>query len=56
MRTQRELADQTYWAGRVADLGLGVAHDGPNSTFESLSVALGVALAPETASPALSVA
>jgi vancomycin aglycone glucosyltransferase len=43
-----QLADQPYWAGRVADLGIGTAHDGPTPTFESLSVALKTALAPET--------
>ncbi|MEV0633541.1 nucleotide disphospho-sugar-binding domain-containing protein [Streptomyces sp. NPDC050619] len=41
-----QLADQPYWAGRVADLGVGVAHDGPTPTFESLSAALKAALAP----------
>ncbi|MEU9028960.1 glycosyltransferase [Streptomyces sp. NPDC048383] len=43
-----QFADQPYWAGRVADLGIGAAHDGPNPTFESLSPALRVALAAET--------
>ncbi|CAM5608791.1 hypothetical protein SGLAM104S_04864 [Streptomyces glaucescens] len=43
-----QLADQPYWPGRVADLGIGAAHDGPNPTFESLSAALGVVLATET--------
>jgi vancomycin aglycone glucosyltransferase len=42
-----QLADQPYWAGRVADLGIGVAHDGPSPTIESLSAALRTALAPE---------
>ncbi|MFJ4525499.1 glycosyltransferase [Streptomyces sp. NPDC088810] len=51
-----QLADQPYWAGRVADLGIGAAHDGPNPTFESLSAALGVALAPETRARAAAVA
>ncbi|MFI1728386.1 glycosyltransferase [Streptomyces acidicola] len=40
--------DQPYWAGRVADLGIGAAHDGPTPTFESLSAALRTALTPET--------
>ncbi|MFD4138362.1 glycosyltransferase [Streptomyces sp. NPDC058572] len=40
--------DQPYWAARVADLGIGTAHDGPTPTFESLAAALGTALAPET--------
>jgi vancomycin aglycone glucosyltransferase len=34
--------------GRVADLGIGAAHDGPTPTFESLSAALSTALTPET--------
>ncbi|MDT0573977.1 glycosyltransferase [Streptomyces sp. DSM 3412] len=49
-------ADQPYFAGRVADLGIGVAHDGPTPTFESLSTALKVALASETAARAAEVA
>ncbi|TCN39044.1 vancomycin aglycone glucosyltransferase [Kribbella orskensis] len=51
-----QAADQPYWAGRVADLGIGVAHDGPTPTFESLSVALKTALAPETGVRATAVA
>ncbi|MEU7115516.1 glycosyltransferase [Streptomyces sp. NPDC046182] len=51
-----QLADQPYWAARVADLGIGVAHDGPVPTVESLSTALGAALAPETVSRAKAVA
>ncbi|MEU6801290.1 glycosyltransferase [Streptomyces neyagawaensis] len=43
-----QLADQPYWAGRVAALGIGAAHDGPVPTYASLSAALEVALAPET--------
>lgn len=49
-------ADQPYFAARVADLGIGVAHDGPTPTFESLSAALDVALAPETRARATAVA
>ncbi len=51
-----QAVDQPYWAGRVADLGIGVAHDGPAPTFESLSAALGTALAPETRARAAAVA
>jgi vancomycin aglycone glucosyltransferase len=40
-------ADQPYWARRVAELGIGAAHDGPGPTAESLSAALGIALASE---------
>jgi vancomycin aglycone glucosyltransferase len=41
-----QMADQPYWAGRVADLGIGAAHDGPTPTIESLSAALRTALTP----------
>ncbi|WP_199920770.1 glycosyltransferase [Streptomyces sp. NRRL S-237] len=51
-----QLADQPYWAGRVAELGIGVAHDGPVPTAESLSAALKTALEPETGSRARTVA
>ena len=43
-----QIADQPYWAARVADLGIGAAHDGPTPTPESLSAALETALASET--------
>ncbi|MFG3697274.1 glycosyltransferase [Micromonospora sp. NPDC047620] len=51
-----QAADQPYWAGRVADLGIGTAHDGATPTFESLSAALRTALAPETRPRATAVA
>jgi vancomycin aglycone glucosyltransferase len=51
-----QIADQPYWAGRVAALGIGAAHDGPTPTFESLSAALRTALAPETRARATEVA
>jgi vancomycin aglycone glucosyltransferase len=51
-----QIADQPFWAARVAELGIGVAHDGPRPTVESLSAALGVALAPETRARAAAVA
>ncbi|MGW7467097.1 glycosyltransferase [Streptomyces xantholiticus] len=51
-----QLADQPYWAGRVADLGIGAAHDGPAPTFESLSAALRTALTPGTRARATAVA
>lgn len=51
-----QMADQPYWAGRVADLGIGVAHDGPVPTFESLSAALETALAAKTRERAAAVA
>jgi vancomycin aglycone glucosyltransferase len=48
--------DQTYWARRVAELGIGAAHDGPAPTVESLTVALGTALTDETRARASAVA
>jgi vancomycin aglycone glucosyltransferase len=51
-----QIADQPYWAGRVADLGIGAAHDGPTPTTESLSAALRAALAPEIRARATAVA
>jgi vancomycin aglycone glucosyltransferase len=51
-----QAGDQIYWAGRVADLGIGAAHDGPTPTVESLSAALRTALTPETHARATAVA
>ncbi|GAA4586037.1 glycosyltransferase [Planotetraspora phitsanulokensis] len=51
-----QLADQPYWAGRVAELGIGAAHDGPTPATESLSAALKTALTPETRARATAVA
>ena len=48
--------DQPYWADRVAELGIGAAHHAPAPTAESLSAALGTALAPETRARATAVA
>jgi vancomycin aglycone glucosyltransferase len=49
-------ADQPYWAGRVAALGIGAAHDGPTPTTESLIAALRTALTPQTRARATAVA
>ncbi|MGZ4565167.1 MAG: glycosyltransferase [Mycobacterium sp.] len=49
-------ADQPYWAGRVADLGIGTAHDGPAPTAESLSAALETVLTPQVRGRASAVA
>lgn len=49
-------ADQPYWARRVADLGIGAAHDGPVPTAGSLASALETALAPDVAARAASMA
>ncbi|MFE9725759.1 glycosyltransferase [Streptomyces sp. NPDC005794] len=43
-----QLSDNPYWAGRVADLDIGAALDGPPPTIESLGRALRTALTPET--------
>ncbi|GHH45074.1 glycosyl transferase [Lentzea cavernae] len=51
-----QIVDQPFWAHRVAELGIGAAHDGPVPTFESLSVALKTALAPQTRARAAAVA
>ncbi len=48
--------DQPYWAARVAELGIGAAHDGPVPAFASLSAALETALTPETRKRAIAVA
>ena len=51
-----QVADQPYFAGRVATLGLGAAHDGPAPTAESLFAALDLALRPETRARAAALA
>ena len=51
-----QIVDQPYWAARVANLGIGAAHDGPSPSFESLSAALRTALTPETRARAAAVA
>lgn len=49
-------ADQPYWAGRVAELGIGTAHDGPAPTAGSLAAALETALSPDIRAGASAVA
>ena len=49
-------ADQPYWVGRVADLGIGAAHDSTVPTSESLSAALKTALTHQTRARATAVA
>ena len=51
-----QIVDQPHWARRVAELGIGAAHDGPVPTSESLASALGTALAPKTRARATAVA
>jgi vancomycin aglycone glucosyltransferase len=48
--------DQIYWGRRVAELGIGVAHDGPSPTVQSLSVGLRTVLTHETRARATAVA
>ncbi|MGD1173661.1 glycosyltransferase [Mycobacterium seoulense] len=49
-------ADQPYWAARVAELGIGAAHDGPAPTAASLSAALETVLTPQARGRASAVA
>ncbi|RZU20138.1 vancomycin aglycone glucosyltransferase [Kribbella rubisoli] len=42
------IADQPYWASRVAALGIGAAHERATPTVDSLAAALGIALSSET--------
>lgn len=51
-----QVADQPYWGGRVADLGIGALHDGAVPTAESLSAALDIVLQPQPAARAKQVA
>jgi vancomycin aglycone glucosyltransferase len=51
-----QIADQPYWADRVSSLGIGVAHDGPVPTVDSLSAALATALTAQTRARAEAVA
>jgi len=51
-----QVADQPYWAHRVADLGIGVAHDGSVPSYESLSVALRTVLTPRIRERAAAIA
>jgi vancomycin aglycone glucosyltransferase len=51
-----QIADQPYWATRVAELGIGAAHEGSTPTVVSLSAALATALTPETRTRARTVA
>ena len=51
-----QIVDQPHWARRVAELGIGAAHDGPVPTSGSLAHALAIALAPETRARATAVA
>jgi vancomycin aglycone glucosyltransferase len=48
--------DQIYWARRVAELGVGAAHDGPTPTVRSLTGPLRTALTPATRARAIALA
>ncbi|GGN06708.1 glycosyl transferase [Lentzea pudingi] len=51
-----QMVDQPYYARRVADLEIGVAHDGPAPTVDSLAAALGSALEADVRERAAAVA
>lgn len=51
-----QIVDQPHWAARVAELGIGAAHDGRSPSIESLSDALTTALAAESRARAKAVA
>lgn len=51
-----QIVDQPYWAGRAADLGIGVAHHDQTPTVHSLTEALRLVLTPETRTRAIAVA
>ncbi|WP_423834426.1 glycosyltransferase [Streptomyces manipurensis] len=50
------IGDQPWWATRVAELGIGVAHEGATPTVDSLSAALTTTLSPRTRTRAAAVA
>ena len=52
----RHIVAQVYYSGRVAELGIGAALDGPVPAFDAMSAALATALAPETRARASAVA
>jgi vancomycin aglycone glucosyltransferase len=49
------IADQPYWASRVAALGIGAAHERATPTVDSLGAALEIAFSPETRAQAAKV-
>jgi vancomycin aglycone glucosyltransferase len=51
-----QIVDQPHWARRVAELGIGAAHDGRLPTSDSLATALDTAFAPATRARAAEVA
>ncbi|MFC3453294.1 glycosyltransferase [Amycolatopsis speibonae] len=55
-RVVDNVVEQAYHADRVAELGVGLAIDGPIPAFDALTAALTTALAPETRARATAVA
>jgi vancomycin aglycone glucosyltransferase len=51
-----QIVDQPHWAARVAELGIGAAHDGRSPSIGSLSDSLTTALTAETRARAMAVA
>lgn len=51
-----QIVDQPYWAQRVQDLGIGVAHPRPTPTVNTLAEALRLVLTPDTRTRAIAVA
>jgi vancomycin aglycone glucosyltransferase len=51
-----QIVDQPYWAARVAELGVGAAHDGATPTLASLSAALERVLTSDVRERAIEVA
>lgn len=47
-----QMYDRHYWAKRVRELGIGIAHASATPTVESLTIALGRALLPGVAASA----
>ncbi len=51
-----QIADQPFWASRVAELGIGMAYESSTPTVDGLSAALTAAVAPDTRERARSLA
>lgn len=51
-----QLVDQPYWAARVAELGIGIAHNGSVPSVASLANALETALGPRIRDRAAAIA
>ncbi|MFD8951956.1 glycosyltransferase [Streptomyces xanthophaeus] len=51
-----QIGDQPSWAASVAELGIGIDHQGPTATTDSLTSALTTALSPQTRTRAAAMA